>query len=484
MAIETAANLRSVLRAGLVIALGMFSLSGAANAQKTLVNTGSVIQLPLGISSACQVYKIINAPNGDTLMLDVCGDGGYGALYQLKKGSTTFQQIAAPIDSSGTYWNEGMAMDAKGTIYITDRYSGSQHIYRVPYNPADGTWDYSASGDNWYPQLAAGFGGSGTIGVAFQDSAAKDGSGLLFVSEETNSAVVIVPVNADGTIPNFSAGPKSGQSEYQYLLTGLAAKVMPMDVDVNGNLYFIENPYVTSANRSTGVYFVPASAYASCVTAMKAGTSNPDTACISGTESALSRIDPNNSEKFNGITHDAAGNIYVGDASDSYSGTRNGLLMIPNESGSPVGVTATSFNFLHAEYLAPVAVNANPAIDYRGFIWLPTGTVNNWSPAGSGQIPGTGNYVLWQPGAASLGSTPVGTAAAPGVVFFTFSGTVTPGSIALTQPNSGGDFVASSTNPYPPPTGTTPAVPCLGTGNTTFNAYSSCQYWVSLDPSG
>ena len=91
MAIETAANLRGFLRTGLVIALGMFSLSGAANAQKELVSTGSVISLPLGISSACQIYKIINAPNGDTVMLDVCGDGGYGALYQLKQGSTTFQ---------------------------------------------------------------------------------------------------------------------------------------------------------------------------------------------------------------------------------------------------------------------------------------------------------------------------------------------------------------------------------------------------------
>ena len=156
--------------------------------------------------------------------------------------------------------------------------------------------------------------------------------------------------------------------------------------------------------------------------------------------------------------------------------------MIPNESGSPVGVTATSFNFEHAEYLAPVAVNANPSIDYRGFIWLPTGTVNNWSPGGSGQIPGTGNFVVWQPGTANLGSTPVGTAGKPGLIFFTFSGPVTPVSIALTQPNGGGDFVASTTNPYPPPNGTTPAVPC--TAATAYVTYNSCQYWVSLDPSG
>ncbi len=482
MAIETAANPRRLLRAGLVIALGMFSLSGAAKAQKELVSTGSVIPLPLNMSGSCQVYKIINAPNGDTVLLDVCGSGGYGSIYRLKKGSTTFDVIASTIDTSGTYWNEGMTMDAQGTLYVTDRYSGSQHIYRIPYDPAKNNWNFSPSGSNWYPQLAGGFAGAGTVGITFFDSPAKDGSGLLFVSEETASSVVIVPVNADGTITNFPSGAKAGQSEYQYLLTGLTAKVMPMDVDVNGNLYFIENPYVTSANRTTGVFFVSASAYASCVAAMKAGTSTPDTACISGGESSLSRIDPGNSEKFNGITHDAAGNIYVGDATDSYSGTRNGLLMIPNESGSPIGVTATSFNFQHAEYLAPTAINANPAIDYRGFIWLPTGTVNNWSPNGSGQIPGTGNFVVWQPGTANLGSTSVGTAGTPGVVFFTFSGPVTPGGIGLTQPNGGGDFVASTTNPFPPPNGTTPAVPC--TAGTAYVTYGSCQYWVALDPSG
>jgi hypothetical protein len=481
MAIETAAKLRGLFRSGLVIALGMLSFSGA-NAQKDLVSTGSVIPLPLGVTGSCQIYKFVNAPNGDTVALDVCGGGGYGSLYQLKQGSTSWKVIASEIDSSGTYWNEGMAMDAKGTLYITDRYSGSQHIYRVPYNPQDGSWDFSPSTNNWYPTIAGGFDGHGTVGITFLDSAAKDGSGLLFVSEETQNAIVIVPVNNDGTVSNFPSGSSSGLPQYQYLLNGLAAKVMPMDVDVNGNLYFIENPYVSAANRSTGVYFVPASAYASCVAAMKAGTSAPETPCISGTESSLQRIDPGNSEKFNGITHDSSGNIYVADADDSYGGTRNGLLMIPNESGSPVGVTATSFNFLAAEYLAPVPINANPGIDYRGFFWMPTGSTSNWSPGGSGQIAGTGNYVAWQSGTANIGSTPVGTAGTPGVVFFTFSNSVTPGTISLTQANGGGDFIASSTNPNPPPSGTTPAVPC--TTGTAYTAYSSCQYWVALDPSG
>ena len=130
----------------------------------------------------------------------------------------------------------------------------------------------------------------------------------------------------------------------------------------------------------------------------------------------------------------------MGDASDGYGGTRNGLLMIPNQSGSPIGVTASSFFFQNAEYLAPMGVNANPTIDPRGFIWLPTGTASNWSPGGSGAIQGTGNFVLWQLGTANLGASLVGTPSTTGTVFFTFSGSVTPTSIAFTQPGSNAEF--------------------------------------------
>ncbi|MGA7158738.1 MAG: Ig-like domain repeat protein [Acidobacteriaceae bacterium] len=481
MAIETAAHFPRRARTGLMVLIGMMSLCGLATAQKELVTTGSVIPLQHS-NQYCQIYQIINAPNGDTLFLDVCGGGGYGSIYQLKKGSTTFQTITSAIDSAGTYWNEGMAMDAKGTFYVPDRYSGSQHIYRVPYNPSDGTWDYSASGDSWEPTIDGGFEGNGTQNVAFLNSSKMDGSGILFVSEQNANDIMMIPVNADGTVPSFPSGPDAGQPEFQYLIKGLADKVMPMQLDVNGNLYFIENPYDPPASRTTGVFFVPATAYKSCMAASAAGTADPTSPCISGTETALSRIDPGNTEKFNGLAIDAAGNVYVGDASDGYGGTRNGLLMIPNESGSPVGVAATSFNFEDSEYLSPVSVNANPTIDYRGFIWLPTGSSANWSPNGSGGIPGTGNMVLYQLGSANLGATPVGTASSPGVVFYSFSGSVTPSSIGFSQPGGGTDYSATATNPYPPASGNTPAVPC--TAAMTYLAFSSCQYWVTLTPQG
>jgi len=214
MAIKSAAYFSRLARTGFVSIIGIASLCSVAPAQKELVTTGSVIPLQHS-TSWCQVYNVDIAPNGDALFLDVCGGGGYGAIYQLSKGSTTFQTVTSTIDTAGTYWNETMAMDAQGTIYITDRYSGSQHIYRVPYNPADGTWDFSATGDNWEPTIDGGFEGNGTQGAVFLDSAAKDGSGILFVSEQNANDIIMIPVNAGGTVPLFPSGPDAGQPEFQ-----------------------------------------------------------------------------------------------------------------------------------------------------------------------------------------------------------------------------------------------------------------------------
>jgi hypothetical protein len=497
MTIESATYIRRLMRAGLLFLLVMLSLRSAATAQKELVTTGSVI--PLQHPSFCQIFQAHMAPNGAILFLDVCGGAGqFGSIYQLNPGSTTFQTVAATIDTSGTFWNEGMAMDAKGTIYVTDRFSGTQHIYRTPFNPNDGTWDFSASGDSWPASVGegnvdSGFENLGTQTDVFLDSPAKDGSGILFVSEQNANNIIMIPVNADGTIPLFTSGPNAGNPQFQYLLKGLTGQVFQMAVDTNGNLYFIEEPGVVPAQRATGVFFVPSSAYTACMAASASGSGTPTTACISGNETSLSRIDPGNPEKFNGLTLDAAGNVYVSDTSDDDGGTRNGLLMIPNESGSPTGVTAASFNFNDVEYLSPVGNTANPFIDPRGFIWLMTGTSGNWSPNGEGQVPGTGNFVLYQLGATNLGTTPIGTpAATAGSVYYAFSGSVTPGSIAFSQEGGGAtaDVSATQTDPYPPAAGTTPAVPCTAgpsatsTTPTMYNAFSSCTLWVQFSPQG
>jgi hypothetical protein len=490
MAIESAANFSRLARTGLVSFIGMLSLCCAAQAQvKESVTSGSII--PLSHSTSwCQIFNVDIAPNGDALFLDVCGGSGqHGSIYQLSAGSTTFQTVTASIDTNGTYWNEAMAMDAQGTIYITDRYNGSIPLIRVPYNPADGTWDFSLDGDSWEPTIAGGnLAKYGTYGATFFNSSKRDGSGILFVSQQNENDIIAIPVNAGGTVPNFTAGPNIGTPQYQTIVGGLKDTVIPMTTDVNGNLYFMENPGDQPSQRDTGIWFVPASTITACMASSASGGSqSPGTACITG-EAGLSRIDPGNTEKFNGITIDADGNAYVTDQDDSYGGTRNGLLEIPNESGSPYGVTASSFNFNDVEYLSPVGANAEPTIDPRGFIWLPTGTNTLYNPNGATTgIPGTGNLVLYQLGALNLGSTPVGTQSATGIVFYTFSGSVMPSSLTFSQPGGGTDFSAVTTNPYPPATGNAPTVPCAATTSgmqNTYIAYDYCEYWVGLTPQG
>src|ERR1700735_1752595 len=98
MAIECAACFRRLARTGLSVLIGMSSLCGAATAQKQLVSSGSIIPLSHSTSYG-QVYTIDIAPNGDTLFLDV--SVGSGGIYQLKKGSTTFQTVTASISAAG-----------------------------------------------------------------------------------------------------------------------------------------------------------------------------------------------------------------------------------------------------------------------------------------------------------------------------------------------------------------------------------------------
>ena len=73
-----------------------------------------------------------------------------------------------------------MTMDAKDTIYIADRY-GTAHFFRIPYNPADGTWDFTSS-NAWGATIGNGSISLNTFDVAFINSAAQDGSGTLVVS--------------------------------------------------------------------------------------------------------------------------------------------------------------------------------------------------------------------------------------------------------------------------------------------------------------
>jgi hypothetical protein len=460
MAIECAVSFRRSVQSGLSLGwtlglsvlIAMLCVCGIASAQTT-VTSGSVV--PTTHPLWGQIMKVVVAKNGSVIFLDWSTSG----LYQLRPGASTFTTIAsgAPLEASGTFWNSGMTIDAKDTIYIADRY-GSAHFFRIPYNPADGTYDFTSS-NSWGGTIGNGSVSLNTYDVAFINSAAADGSGTLVVSTETSPEIYTVPVDnqANWGTPTV-------------VVKGLKGRATHIAADVNGNIYFTEDEGTTASGRSTGVFFIPA------------GKTGVVGAGDGTAEAQLARIDPSsNTDQFSGISLDSAGNIYLSSQADQNGGAFNGDLMVPNTSGNPVGVTVSSFDYDNAIFLTPVQTSAPVTIDPRGYLWIPTGT-GGWTPPGSLAYPGTKNVVLWQPGAASAGTAPVGTpnTTTPGTVFFNFSNTVTPASIAFSQPGTGSDFLASSTNPIADPAATTPQLPC--TAGKQYGAFTTCPYFVALNP--
>ena len=441
---------RGLLRTALAALITTLSAGTLAIAQ-TPVTSGSPIPTTHGTWG--QIMKVQVAKNGSVVFLDWSTSG----LYQLRPGSSTFTTIAsgAPLEASGTYWNSGMTMDAVDTIYIADRY-GNTPFFRIPYNPVDGTWDFT-SANAFGGTIGNGSVSLNTFDVAFINSAAKDGSGTLVVGTETSGQIWTVPVDAKGNFTNPTI-----------IVKGLKAKAAHLTVDVNGNIYFLEDEGSQASSRVTGIFFIPA------------GKSGITGAGDGSAEAQITRIDPaGNTAAFAGITLDPAGNIYVASQSDSNGGAFNGDLMIPNTSGSPIGVTAASFNYNAATFLTPVQSSAPVAIDPRGYLWIPTGT-GGWTPPGSLPYPGTKNVALWQVGSTNVGTSPVGTTGTPGTVYYNFSQTVTPASIVFSQPGTGSDFVASATNPLVDPTVTPAQLPC--TAGKTYTAMTSCPYFVALNP--
>lgn len=444
-----ALNPRRLVRAGVSALLGIVSILGTAQGQ-TSVSSGAPI--PTSHPLWGQIMKVQVAKNGSVVFLDWSNSG----LYQLRPGASSFTSIAAgpPLEAPGTYWNSGMTMDAKDTIYIADRY-GTAHFFRIPYNPTDGTWDFT-SANAWGATIGNGSVSLQTFDVSFVNSAAMDGSGTLVVATETSPSIFTVPVDNQGNWGNATI-----------VVQGLKSKAAHITSDVNGNIYFLEDEGNPATTRVTGIFFIPA------------GKSGIVGAGDGTAEAQIARVDPStNMAQFAGITLDPAGNIYLSSQSDNNGGAFNGILMVPNISGSPIGVSPTSFNYSAATFLAPVSSGATMAIDPRGYLWIPTGT-GGWTPPGSTAYPGTKNVALWQMGAASAGTSPVGKAGTPGTVYFNFSTPVTPGSFTLTQPGSGSDFVASTTNPLADPNATTAQTPC--TPGKQYTTYSSCPFWVALN---
>jgi hypothetical protein len=481
MAIKSAAHFLRLACTGLLVSAGMLNFAGGASAQTLTpppVASGSIVPLQHPTNWG-QIYTIRVAPTGDVVFLDVSLSG----LYQMKAGTSTFSVIAsgAPLSPSGDFWSEGLAMDATGTLYIGQRYpSGTNQMLRIPYNSKDGTWDPSGS-DIFGTNVIVNGGQMDSTELQFIDSAAKDGSGTLIVGSQGGNNIYALPVNADGTTPLDTLG----NPKIQVVVADLKDTANRIAVDANGNLYFIEAPSDVGSKRVQGIFFVPASVYKGKDCGYETSPAAAQKGCIIGdgqgaaeASSSMQRLDPaSNPEKYDGVTVDATGNLFITDESDSYGGSINGVYMLPNESGNPIGVTAASFNWSNLRFISPVNSNASLAVDPRGFLWIPTNTTG-WSPSGENAVAGTDNFVLWAMGSANMGASPVGTVGPTNTVYYSFTSTVTPASIGFVK-GDGADFTLVTTDPNPAINANPPAAPCA-TGKA-YAALSSCPVWMALN---
>jgi len=404
MTIETRAYICRLARTGMGILMGVLLVCGTAEGQAPAVTTGSVVTIPSD-SSWGQIYKILFY-NGNVLALDT----GNSALYQLSPGATSWSTLVSAAGGStmlgkaGSFNSDGMTIDAQGTLYIGIRYQNSAApsalFWRVPYNAAGNTWNPTTS-NGWGSNIVDSTGSTPTAvetesysdDVEFVNSPKMDGSGTLYWIGEASNVIYSAPVDNQGDVELASV-------PVTFIVNSLEADQGKMAVDVNGNIYFVENHAVKNTGRATGVFFIPA------------GTTGI-TGAGGSAEAQLQRIDASNTGAnpivYSGVTLDEAGNLYLtSEQNSTYDETINGVWMVPNECGGPSKVTsAACLNYSHTSLVAPVGSNNPMAIDSRGYDWIPT--YQDWNPAGSGPFPGVYGIVVWAPGSLNLSSEPTGT---------------------------------------------------------------------------
>ena len=414
-----------------------------------------------------QIYQILVANNGDVLVLDTQA----GALYEIQAGTTNLITLSAPgavLRGNGAFWNSGMALDQWNNLYIGGIYGPQPDFYRVPFDPTTNTWPLTAS-SAW----SAGDNLVGALGV--NQIAFLDGNGgstqTMVISTENNPQMMEFTVDASGNVGTATVLVKS--------LTAVAAKIT---TDHAGNVLFVEEPYNSRTTVAVGVWMIPAGASANVV----------------GEVAPLVRIDPPaDGYNFKGIRVDAAGDLVLSSTIDTGGtsggdGNFDGVLLVPNESGSPTTATASSLNWGHSTLLSPVTATASVGIDPRGVLWIPTAT-SGWAPIDSKAAappvyPNTLNFVIYNLGSANAGISPLGTVGSTASVYFTFNSAVTPSKFVFVEDGqSGSDFSVVTTNPIMnpatpsgPATVDTTVVPC--TAGTTYQAGQHCPYWIALNP--
>ncbi len=349
---------------------------------------GAAAQSPLVVSSSVAAVPHTGT-NGAPWQNAVSTHGDFvlydfktDGLYEFPGNGGPEITLAAPGVIAGGFTNSGIAIDPRNNnIYLDNNYNGG--LIEYPYNPVTHAWDQPRK------VVANGLAGNlgGSCGNYFQGAGlAINNNGVMAVATENGCGVEIftVPIDAAGNFGSATA-----------IVSGMKARARTVAIDDTGNLYWTEDA------GNAGALYIPAG-----VTGLTGETS-------------VTRIDPSLAS-VQGVAVDRAGNIYVADGN-------TGVYLVPLESGVP--------NPAHTVFLTPATAAGNASIDQtHGILFYPTN--------GFAGIKDDIKIYLRR---LELGSVAVGTAGAtPGMVYYSFSGTVTPASFAIEDEGTPGDFAIGS----------------------------------------
>ncbi len=433
MAIESAVMFRKVARIACMVLVAGLLPTVAAKAQLPIkapapVTAGSVLPFSHGTTGVwAQIYSMkVDPLHGHILFLDSANSD----IYDLEPGASTPTLIVGPepknvnsdcslLEYKGTYWNAAVAFDKWGNLYVTDRYGSAVQFCRVPYSASSGTWVFS-NADIWAGPTFKNSSGN-AVAIPPQDLQAADDGVTFYVTTSDTESIYKYVVDINGNVTSVTP-----------LATGLEDMVSNIAVDHAGNLFFIENAYDSPSARVNGIREIPAGS------APIAGDGT------GSAESKLTRIDQGGWNGIKGMSFDSQGNMYFSSENNSsYGGLVDGVFMTPNE-GTP-----TSPNLVWADtvMVSPVGSGFPPLVDPRGLIFLATGGSGNWGPPGV-NVPSCdttnlqtetatclySSVVLWKPGTAVVGSSPVGGASATPIT--AYSEGAGGGTLTLTAKNA------------------------------------------------
>lgn len=359
---------------------------------------------------------------GDWLLVDDAN----GALYEFPAGGGAEVTLVA-AGGLGAGNNPGIAIDSNNNLYLEGNWSNC--LLMFPYDTATNTWDglSTLTARNNSSSCAAPYDFAQysllSWNWGFQPwGIAVDPHNNLVIANQTDSNFLFaLTVNGSGS--SATAGTPTE------VIDTMTVRASSVAEDLYGNIYFVEEPPPASSGGLPGVYMVPAG----------------QTGLASDAASAIVRVDPN-LPSVTGVLTDASGNLYISDSKD-------GVFMVPNESGTP--------NPAAAVLLTPVPATGQVSIDWaRHILYIPTNQKQSNGQADVAEV--TFNAV-------EFGSTTPGTPTAAQTVLFGFSASVTPASIVVAEAGtSNPDFAVAAGGS------------CAA--GTTYNAQSNCSVNVTFNP--